>query len=219
MTEENKDCCMSWDEEQDNGCKCEHKTSVEKDEVQTEAAEAEAENLEEQQTVDDLKLVLEEKEIQLRMVWAELQKEKNIKEELISRFQRLQAEFDNYRRRTQAEKEELATVAIQGFLVMLLPVVDNFERALGVVNGVKDIDSFREGIEMIYKQLINVLREEEVFPIESVGQPFDPNKHEAFMVEESDDIDPNIVLEEFKKGYEYKGKVIRPSMVKVSQKA
>lgn len=138
---------------------------------------------------------------------------------MISRFQRLQAEFDNYRRRTQAEKEELATVAIQGFLVTLLPVVDNFERALGVVNGVKDIDSFREGIEMIYKQLINVLREEEVFPIESVGQPFDPNKHEAFMVEESDDIDPNIVLEEFKKGYEYKGKVIRPSMVKVSQKA
>lgn len=172
----------------------------------------------EEQGIEELRLELEEKKMQITLLASELQKEQNMKEELISRLQRLQAEFDNYRRRTQTEKEELAKFAIQDFLLRLLPVIDNFERAIDAASDAKDASSLYEGVEMIYRQLIDVLGKEEVFPIDAVGEPFDPNKHEAFMVEESDEVDENIVLEEFKRGYEFRGKVIRPSMVKVSQK-
>lgn len=248
MTEEStRHCCNSFGDEQDAGCNaeteamcgcCEQSSQAEDEMSHVEGTESggccdrceaesqeneemvgESETTEDKVTEEDLKLELEEKKMQIALLASELQKEQSMREELASRLQRLQAEFDNYRRRTQTEKEELAQFAIQDFLLRLLPVIDNFERAIGAASDAKDVNSFSEGVEMIYKQFLDVLIKEGVVPIESVGHPFDPNKHEAFMVEETSDVEDNTVLEEFQKGYEFKGKVIRPSMVKVSQRA
>ena len=139
------------------------------------------------------------------------------KAELVNLTQRVQADFDNFRRRTRGEKEELIKYASEGLITKLLPVLDNFERALVALQDKDEGKSYLEGVEMIYRQLYQVLTNEGLEVVPSIGCPFDPNCHEAVMQVESDEAPHDTVLEEFQKGYRLKGKLIRPSMVKVAK--
>ncbi len=129
---------------------------------------------------------------------------------------RVQADYDNFRRRSRLEKEEFAKYASQKLIEELLPVYDNFDRALIAGKDSKDPDAFVKGVDMIFRQFAGVLEAEGVKPIEAVGQPFNPEFHQAIMQVESEEHDEGIVVEEVQKGYIMKDKVIRPSMVKVS---
>lgn len=124
------------------------------------------------------------------------------------------AEFDNYKKRTQKEKEELYKMAVCDTIEKLLPVKDNLERA--VISVSEADEKVAEGVKMIDKQFVDVLKEIGVEAIESVGAAFDPEKHNAVMHEEIDGAEENSVVEEFMKGYLYKDKVIRHSVVKVA---
>ena len=133
---------------------------------------------------------------------------------LTDRLMRTAAEFDNFKKRSQREKEELYAVAVCDTVEKLLPVLDNLERAVAVDPETADT-TVLEGVKMIKKQFDDALTALGVAPIEAIGNPFDPEKHNAVMTEESEQ-EENTILEEFMKGYLYKDKVIRHSMVKVS---
>ncbi len=136
-------------------------------------------------------------------------------EELTERLMRTMAEFDNYRKRTEKEKAQMYDIGVKSIIEKLLPIIDNFERGLGTITD-KDKDSaFAQGIEMIYKQLMNTLEEIGVKPIEAVGKEFDPAFHNAVMHGEDETLGENIISDEFQKGYMYRELVIRHSMVKV----
>ncbi len=145
--------------------------------------------------------------------WEELRQQA---EENYQRYVRAQADFDNFRRRTRLEKEEFAKYASLKLIEQLLPVVDNFERALSSSKDNKDFDALIKGLEMTFRQLDGVLEQEGLKPIEAVGQPFNPEFHQAIMQVESEEHEEGIVVEEVQKGYLLKDKVIRPAMVKVS---
>jgi len=136
-------------------------------------------------------------------------------DEYLQLLQRVQADFDNFRRRTAQERQEAAKYCSQRLATGLLPVLDNFERALKAEG--EDLHGFRNGIELIYRQLRDVLEKEGVKPMDAVGSQFDPNLHEAVMQEQSDQYDDNVVMEELQKGYLLADRVIRPAMVKVAQ--
>ncbi|MBN2983286.1 MULTISPECIES: nucleotide exchange factor GrpE [Cohnella] len=133
------------------------------------------------------------------------------------RFLRAQADFDNFRRRTLKEKEELSKYASAKLIGELLPVVDNFQRALKAGGEATDDGALSKGIEMIYRQLSQVLENEGLKAMEPVGQPFDPEVHQAIMQVESEEYGEGIVVEVVQTGYMLKDKVLRPAMVKVSQ--
>ncbi|QJD83669.1 nucleotide exchange factor GrpE [Cohnella herbarum] len=133
-----------------------------------------------------------------------------------SRYLRAQADFDNFRRRTVKEKEELTQYASLKLITQLLPVLDNFQRALQTGGEGSESESFAKGVDMIFRQLSQVLEGEGLKPMESVGQPFDPEFHQAIMQVESEEYDEGIVVEAIQTGYILKDKVIRPAMVKVS---
>ena len=137
-------------------------------------------------------------------------------EELTDRLARSMAEFDNFRKRTEKEKSQMYEVGAKDIIEKILPVIDNFERGLGAVKEEEKEDPFVQGMEKIYKQLITTLEGIEVKPIEAVGQPFDPNFHNAVMHVEDENLGENIVAEEFQKGYMYRDSVVRHSMVKVA---
>ncbi|GGM31165.1 protein GrpE [Paraliobacillus quinghaiensis] len=143
-----------------------------------------------------------------------LQKEKD---EVYQRLLRVQAEYDNFRKRTQKEKEAERKYRSQSLITELLPVVDNFERALQTdVNG-DGAKQFVDGIKMVYRQLSDALEKEGVEVIPTKGEAFDPHLHQAVMQVEDDQYDSNVVVEELQKGYKLKDRVIRPAMVKVNQ--
>jgi molecular chaperone GrpE len=145
---------------------------------------------------------------------AELEQEK---EELKNRLLRLQADFENFRRRVRLEKEELISYGNFDLLQKLLPVIDNLERALAASHkGSEGSEGIVEGLEMIKKHFLDILFKEGVVPIESVGKPFDPNCHEAVFTEVRSDYPPGTVVEELQKGYMFNERVLRASMVKVS---
>lgn len=138
-------------------------------------------------------------------------------EESQNRYLRVQADFDNFRKRTRKEKEDLLKYASQPLVEGLLPAIDNLERALTAAQDTSTGDnSLRVGVEMVYRQLVQVLQQEGVVAIESEGKPFDPQFHQAVMQEENPDQESGIVLQELQKGYLLKDRVIRPSMVKVN---
>ena len=130
-----------------------------------------------------------------------------------NRYLRLQADFENFRRRTRQEKEELGNLVTQNLLKDLLPFLDNFERALASENS--DAESLRAGVEMMYKQLVEALKKEGLEYIETKGKPFDPNFHQAVMRVEDAEKEDGAIVAELQKGYMAKGRVIRPSMVQV----
>lgn len=135
--------------------------------------------------------------------------------ELKSSLQRLQADFNNFRKRTEKEKTEISTFANEKLICELLLVLDNFERALDSDDD-KDTE-FYKGVSLIYKQIIDTLNKFGLEAIKSDDEEFDPNFHHAVMQEEVEDIEPQRILETFQKGYKLKTRVIRPSMVKVSK--
>ncbi|MFV8826733.1 nucleotide exchange factor GrpE [Alkalihalobacterium sp. APHAB7] len=136
--------------------------------------------------------------------------------ELNSRLLRIHADYDNFRRRTKEEKEAAAKYRAQSLVEELLPVLDNFERALAVDPANEETKTLLQGMEMVYRQLQDGLQKEGVEVIASVGQTFDPHLHQAVMQVQEDGHEPNTVVEEFQKGYKLKDRVIRPSMVKVN---
>lgn len=136
-------------------------------------------------------------------------------EELTDKVKRQMAEFENFRRRTEKEKSQMFDMGAKTIIEKMLPVIDNFERGLAAVT--EDTDkAFAEGMDMIYKQMLSVLAEAGVQPIEVVGQEFDPDFHNAVMHIEDEEQGENIIVEEFQKGYLYRDTVVRHSMVKVA---
>jgi molecular chaperone GrpE len=135
----------------------------------------------------------------------------------IDKMMRLAAEFDNYKKRSAKEYENIRKYAAENLLKELLPIVDNFERAIESANESKDFDSFIEGVKLILNQMINLLEKEGVTMIKSVGEIFDPNVHEAVMHVASDEYPENVVVQELQKGYILKDRVVRPAMVSVSK--
>lgn len=147
---------------------------------------------------------------------SELDKVRMQAEENYQRLLRVQADFDNFRRRARAEKEDFAKYASLKLIEQLLPIVDNFDRALASSKETKDFDALAKGLDMTYRGMDQLLTAEGLKPIEAVGQPFNPEFHQAVMQVESDEHEEGIVVEELQKGYILKDKVIRPAMVKVS---
>ncbi|MDY2629575.1 MAG: nucleotide exchange factor GrpE [Lachnospiraceae bacterium] len=137
-------------------------------------------------------------------------------EELSDRLKRNMAEFDNFRKRTEKEKAAMFEVGAKSVIEKILPVVDNFERGLATVPEEEKETPFVQGMDKTYKHLMKMLEEMEVAPIESVGREFDPAFHNAVMHVDDENAGDNIVVEEFQKGYTYRGNVVRFSMVKVA---
>ncbi|GAA3403609.1 nucleotide exchange factor GrpE [Paenibacillus hodogayensis] len=146
----------------------------------------------------------------------ELAEQRKLADEHYQRYLRTQADFDNFRRRSRQEKEDFAKYASAKLIEQLLPIVDNFERALAVSKDSSDSEALLKGVDMIYRQLDQVLAQEGLKRIESVGAPFNPEFHQAIMQVESEEHEEGIVLEEMQTGYILKDKVLRPAMVKVS---
>ncbi|MFD2116142.1 nucleotide exchange factor GrpE [Paenibacillus yanchengensis] len=146
-------------------------------------------------------------------------KEANLVKEIEAEQQRtlrVQADYDNFRRRTMKEKEELGKYASMKLVEQLLPVLDNFERAIAAAATNNDYDSLAKGVDMIFRQFAQTMEQEGLKPMETVGEPFNPEYHQAIMQVESDEYEEGIVVEEVQKGYILKDKVLRPAMVKVS---
>lgn len=137
-------------------------------------------------------------------------------ETLKDRLLRLQAEFDNYRKRTEKERIHARKYEAQALATELLPVIDNFERALET-----EVDEsskgFYEGVKMVYEQFMQAMKSQGIEVMDVVNKPFDPNLHHAVMQDEDDSVESNIITEEFQKGYMLKDKVLRPAMVKVNK--
>lgn len=136
--------------------------------------------------------------------------------EYLSMLQRTAAEFDNYKKRTAREKEGLYAEAVSDVVAAFLPVVDSIERAVKACEGESENKSLKEGVELVARQAIGVLQKLGVEEIKSVGESFNPEVHNAVMHIEDENAGPNVVVEEFQKGYIFKEKVIRHSMVKVA---
>jgi molecular chaperone GrpE len=135
---------------------------------------------------------------------------------LQDRLLRLAAEFENYRKRIDRERRDQADAAVANAVEDLLPIIDNFERALQAPVGA-DAEGYRKGVELIYQQMIDLLRKRGVTPIDSVGTAFDPNIHQAVAQEVSADHPDGTVIEEFRRGYRLGDRLLRPAMVKVAK--
>ena len=137
-------------------------------------------------------------------------------DELTDRLTRQMAEFDNFRKRTKKEKSQMYEIGVKDIIEKILPIVDNFERGLASMPEEEKATPFAEGMEKIYKQLMTTLESIDVKPIEAVGKEFNPDFHNAVMHVEDEELDENIIVEEFQKGYTYRDSVVRHSMVKVA---
>lgn len=157
-------------------------------------------------------IVLKDKIIALEK---ELDDSKKKEEDVYARLLRLSAEFDNYKKRTTREKEALYIDVTVDTLKEILPIVDNFERALSVKN-CDDVAVLKKGLDMVYRQFIETLTQIGVETIDAVGNEFDPNLHNAVIHVEDENYGSNEVVEELQKGYKIKDKIIRHSYVKVA---
>ncbi len=137
-------------------------------------------------------------------------------EELTDRLKRQMAEFENFRKRTEKEKSQMYDMGAKSIVEKVLPVIDNFERGLMAVPEENETDPFVEGMNKIYKQIMTMLEEAGVKPIEAVGAEFDPEFHNAVMHVEDESFGENVIAEELQKGYMYRDTVVRHSMVKVA---
>jgi len=137
-------------------------------------------------------------------------------DELIDKNRRQMAEFDNFRKRTEKEKSVMYEIGAKDIIEKILPIVDNFERGFDAISDEEKSSPFTEGMEKVFKQLTKALEDAGVKTIEAVGQPFDPNFHNAVMHIEDEELGENVVTDEFQKGYIYRESVVRHSMVKVA---
>lgn len=194
---------MNQDESIQENC-----TSNEEEIVQTSEETTEV-GSELEDNVTDINSKLEEKKINDKI--EELEKQI---EERDDKYKRLQAEYSNYMRRTQEEKQTIGIFANEKIITELIPVIDSMERAMDACSD-KDDDMYK-GIELVHKQLIDCLQKFEVEEINALNEEFDPNLHLAVMQESVEGVEPNKVVMVMQKGYKLKSKVIRPTMVKVS---
>ena len=153
---------------------------------------------------------LEEANAQINNLTAKVEEQEN-------RYLRLMADYDNSRRRSKLDLEAAQKYRSQNLATDIIQAIDNFERALALPAENEETKSLRQGIEMVYKGLLEALKKEGVEQIESVGKEFDPNIHQAVMQVNDDNFASNIVVEEFQKGYMIKDRVLRAAMVKVNQ--
>ncbi len=148
----------------------------------------------------------------------ELEEKKKEAESNLDRLLRLHAEFENYKKRISKEQIEFAKFVNENLLKELLPVLDNLERAVNSAKNDKVFDSLKEGVDMTLKQFSSVLEKAGLKEITSIGETFDPNRHEALLMIESDEHEKNTIVEEHQKGYLLNNRVLRPSKVVVSKK-
>lgn len=202
------DIKSSEDENKHSDCSCDRHDSTGNCKCSSEAFEASKKCAGEKENYQD---VSESKEYNSdRKNYEVLLKEK---EEVNNRFLRLQADFSNYKKRVAKDKEQILAYAAEDLITQLLPILDNFDRALSSVTN-KD-DEFYKGMEMIHKQTIEVLENNGLKEIKAMGEKFDPNFHHAAAMEENEEYEENTIIDVFQKGYLLKDKVIRPSVVKV----
>ncbi|ALX48130.1 nucleotide exchange factor GrpE [Lentibacillus amyloliquefaciens] len=189
--------------------KQEHQTTEDKDqeEVITEVLDADDQDQSEESDSHDT---------ESNSLESEVEQLKQERDDMQQRVLRIQAEFDNFKKRSQKEKEQERKYKSEDFVKELLPALDNFERALQV-EVTDETKSFVDGVSMVYNQIKEALKSQGVEEIESVGQPFDPNIHHAVMQVEDKEADSETVTEELQKGYYLKDRVIRPAMVKVNK--
>lgn len=166
---------------------------------------------EQEQTIEEQQQMLEEYQ-------KELEEQKEVAQENHESFLRARADLENTRRRARNEKEQALKYAVVPLLESLLPVLDNFERALEAADESNDeAQTLKEGVEMVYRHFLQVLSEGGLSLIEAEGKPFDPHYHNAVMQVEDAEVESGIVVEELQSGYCYLDRVIRPTMVKVSK--
>ncbi len=146
----------------------------------------------------------------------EVEKLKAERDALLDRLARLQAEFDNARKRAVREQQEFREFAVADVIKNILPILDSFERALKAGG---DAGDFRSGVELIYRQFQDALQKIGVQPIAAVGQPFDPRFHEAIEMVDTTEVPDHQVFEELQRGYKYKERLLRPAMVRVARNA
>lgn len=156
-------------------------------------------------------------ELELKKYQEKLKEAEEKLEELENRYLRLYADFENYRRRVKKDFDDAQKYRAQELIADLLPVLDNFERALNFEAQHEETKSHIQGMKMIYNSLLDALKKEGVKEIEAVGKEFDPRVHQAVMQVNEEGYESNIVVEELQKGYMLKDRIIRPSMVKVNQ--
>lgn len=194
----------------------EEEMTVHLDETTVEAGAAESPQVEQETSGEDEQPPGDDNtQEELNRLKQELDREKARAEEYYNRLLRVQADFDNFRKRTLKEKEEFWKYAPEPLITAILPVLDNFQRALQTPPG--DGEKLLEGVKMIYRQLQEVLENEGLKLINSQGEEFDPNLHEAVMQEETTEYPDNTVIEELRTGYFFKDRLIRPAMVKVAR--
>lgn len=186
---------------------------------------AEEEKQQEKQSLEKEEASSEVKETQQEAPEKEEEKatEKESKEDaktaaLMDQMMRLQADFANYKKRTSREKAEIAAYTTEGLLKKLLPIIDNLERALAATENEDGSKELATGIKMVYKELMKTLQDEGLKEIEAEGKPFDPKYHHGVAIGNEADVDDQVILDVFQKGYMYKDKVIRAAMVRINQK-
>lgn len=196
MSEENKEEVFEEMEEQEEAQPEENNQEKEAEEKDSQAEETEDNQPQEKEELEALK------------------KEK---EDIYQKLIRVQADFDNYKRRAKKERENDLKYKSQDVVTDLLPILDNFERALQTDTNEEAMENFVEGMNMIYRQLLSAVEKAGVEEIKAEGQPFDPNLHQAVMQDSDEEKESNTVTEVLQKGYLLKDRVIRPAMVKVNQ--
>ena len=207
----------------------EQEKEILEEEILEEAAEAAEEAEETAEAVEEMAEEIDSEEVpegEEPKTWAEKRAAKKQKKEeanadkekiaeLEDRVKRQLAEFENYRNRTEKEKQAMFETGAKSVLEKLLPVIDNFERGFSTVDEADKEDAFVQGMQKIYKQMMDELEKIGVKPIEAVGQEFNPDFHNAVMQMESEEFESGIVAQEFMKGYTYRDSVVRYSMVGV----
>ncbi|ALC81680.1 MULTISPECIES: nucleotide exchange factor GrpE [Bacillus] len=161
--------------------------------------------------------VQEESANDTQVLQNEVAKLQELLDEKENKILRVQADFENYKRRTRTEQETIQKYRSQNIVTEILPALDSFERALQINPENDQTESLLQGMQMVQRQLVEALTKEGVEIIPAVGEEFDPTLHQAVMQVEDESYDSNVVVEELQKGYKLKDRVIRPSMVKVNQ--
>jgi molecular chaperone GrpE len=170
-----------------------------------------------EESIEDTEDLEMSEEAEIASLYADLEEARVKLQESEDNLLRLAAEFENTKKRLQRERETSLKYAEENVLKELLPGIDNIERAMEQGRETDSVESLMEGVELTRKGLLSTLDKFGVKPIESVGEPFDPNIHEAVAMEETDELEPNRVLKEFQKGYVYKDRLLRATKVIVSK--
>ena len=187
------------------------KENLEGEAIQNEAVEEQNENVKNQEAEKSAEETSDNCDDKVKKLEAELEEWKNS-------YTRKLAEFQNFTKRKENEVAEMRKYASEGIIVKLLDNIDNLERAVDASKESQNFDSLIEGVNMILNNLKHLLAEEGVEEIEAAGKEYDPYEHKAMITENKEEVDDNVVVQVFQKGYKMKGKVVRPAMVTVNKK-